>query len=82
MNWRGRKKPKDLLELEKQVERFNYDYQVGSPVTAGLGDGKELDTITASNAWIRSDNLVVVMLKGVPGSVQITRITSREEEPS
>lgn len=82
MSWRGPKKSQDLLALESSVAVFNHEYQVGSPVTVSMGNGEYLATITASNAWIRSDGLVVVMLKGVPGSFQIANITHREEKPT
>ena len=62
------------MSKEQQVEAFNIEHPVGSPVTVRMDGGGVLDTTVKYPAQLLSGRTPVVWLNGVSGCYVLTRV--------
>jgi hypothetical protein len=62
------------MSKEQQVEAFNIEHPVGSPVTVRLDGGGVLDTTVRYPAQLLGGHTPVVWLKGVSGCYALTHV--------
>jgi hypothetical protein len=62
------------MTKEQQVEAFNVEHPVGSPVTVRLDNGSVLDTTVRFPAQVLGGHTPVVWLHGVSGCYALTHV--------
>lgn len=62
------------MTKEQQVESFNIEHPVGSPVTVRMDGGGFLDTTVKHPAQVLGGHTPVVWLEGVSGCYMLSRV--------
>jgi len=59
--------------LQRQVDDWNRQYPIGTPVRVTKDDGKVTVTKTRSAAWAMGGHTAVVMVDGIAGGYLLSR---------
>lgn len=62
------------MSKEQQVEAFNIEHPVGSPVTVRMDGGGILDTTVKAPAQVLGGHTPVVWLDGISGCYALSRV--------
>lgn len=62
------------MSPEQQVESFNIEHPIGSPVTVRMDGGGILDTTVREPAQLLADKTPVVWLSGIRGCYALSRV--------
>jgi hypothetical protein len=57
------------------VNHWNEQHDIGTPVSVRMDDGKALETVTHSVAWMLGGHTAVIMLEGISGGYKLDRVT-------
>lgn len=68
------------ISKEQQVEAFNIEHPVGSPVTVLLDSGEFRDTTVRAPAQVLSGHTPVVWLDGITGCYALHRVTGYSQD--
>lgn len=63
--------------MQAQVDAWNGEHKIGTPVTVVKDNGTELDTTTRSEAWMLSGHTPVIQVDGLSGCYLLDRVTPR-----
>ncbi|MBP2230784.1 hypothetical protein J2847_004093 [Azospirillum agricola] len=69
-----------LSQLQAQVEAWNADHPIGSPVVVRLDTGETRHTITRSSAYVLSGHSAVIFLDGIRGCYLLDRVRPGKPE--
>lgn len=64
-------------KFTEQVDGWNANYPVGTPVTVTRDDGDKLETATRSIAWTLYGGTAVIMVDGIAGAYLLERTAPR-----
>lgn len=69
--------PKSPHILANELDAFNKQFPIGTPVNVRLDDGTLKETNIRSEAWTMGGHSNVVKVDGIAGGYMIERITKR-----
>lgn len=63
-----------FFALERQVDEWNAQHEIGTTVIVRRDSGQEVRTETRSQAWVLSGHTAVIMLNGISGCYSLDRV--------
>lgn len=73
--------PNQGREHIRIVHRWNATHKVGHAVRLIAPDGKRLDTFTSTDAYLFGGHTAVVMVQGLTGPVELSKLTDFTTPP-
>ncbi len=70
----------NIKKLQKMVDDWNRFYPPGTKVIVRKDGGQMAETETKSEAWLLGGHTAVVMVKGISGSYDLSRVEPVEDD--